>query len=86
MLFIPFVVSAFASLSLVRAAEVSSSDTPLAAPHPNIIQDDAASPTGTPAVVTATRLVKGLAETSPFFITSTQIIVWTQTPEATPAA
>ncbi|THH21078.1 hypothetical protein EW146_g410 [Bondarzewia mesenterica] len=37
-------------------------------------------------VVTATRLVKELAQESPYFLTSTEVIVWTQTPEPTPSA
>ncbi|ETW79400.1 hypothetical protein HETIRDRAFT_419147 [Heterobasidion irregulare TC 32-1] len=49
------------------------------------VEDEVASPTSSSAVVTATRLVKGLAEEYPFFVTSTQVVVWTQTPEATPA-
>lgn len=38
------------------------------------------------AIVTATRLVNSLVDVDPFFITVTEVVVWTQTAEATPSA
>ncbi|THH16941.1 hypothetical protein EW146_g3774 [Bondarzewia mesenterica] len=37
-------------------------------------------------VVTATRIVKELAQESPYLLTSTEVLVWTQTPEPIPSA
>lgn len=60
------------------AVEASSAISASATPTASMTE---VATSATPTVVTATRLVKSLADVAPFFVTDTQIIVWTQTPE-----
>lgn len=76
-LFSLLTVAAAASVN-TSAVEASSVISASATPTASVTE---VATSATPTVVTATRLVKSLADVAPFFVTDTQIIVWTQTPE-----